>query len=385
MPTTHTAVEQRQEQVYALTRLVRTHLPVLPRPTARTLALFAFAACIVRSASVLRCAAMLCLRERAPLSRLRQRLREFYLDAHHKRGRARRTLEVQTCFAGLAEWARRVAAPTGPLVLALDPTLCRDRLACLCVSIVSNDLAIPVAWRIVAANTEGAWMPAYAELLVRLHASLMPSTRPVYVLCDRGLFSKPLYEAVRALGWHPLFRIPANGYWITRRCTRRLSGVLSRPGQCYGARGRLHKKHPLCCTLVGLWHHGYDEPWLVVTDEAPARAHAHLYGLRFKIERVFRTAKSDVFGWQTSRITAPERAERMWLVYAVGMLLMAMQAQQIEHSGASLRQVGLSRSDVWEGLCRRLSVVRVGQIGLWAMLLGRADEPSVSGPAYDSS
>lgn len=375
------------DPVDALTRRVRTHLPTLPRPTARVLAGFAYAACLVRSASVLRCASVLAAREHAPLARVRQRLREFYREGEHKRGAHRRTLDARGCFGALCRWAIDACCPGPEIVLALDPSLCRDRLACLCVSLVTDELSIPVAWSIVPANDKGAWLSRYIEIIHALGDALRlggAARRPVYVLCDRGLFSKALFRAVTGMGWHPLFRVPANGYWTTSRGRRvHLRDVVTVPGTSHRASGRLHKDHPLACTLVGLWQAGYAEPWLIVTDARPAQASAHLYRLRAKIERLFRTAKSDVFDWEHSRIGDPARAQRLWLVYAVAMLLLAEEAQQA--TAAGLGAVGLCRSDVWEGLSRRMSQMRLGQMVLWRDLFESVEALVPAMPAANSS
>ena len=382
MPTTHEA------QLRHWTDAVQRHLPTLSRTQASALSAFSFAATLARSGSLLRCAALVALIEHAPMARLRQRLREFYLDAPHKRGRARRTVDVWPCFTSLLGWALNTLAPKGDIVLALDPTLCRDRLACLAISLVTDETAIPVAWRIVTAQHKGAWLAPYLRLIEQMAQAVRTSAdahRRVYVLGDRGLFSKALFEAVVAVGWHPLFRVPANGLWRTRRRRVHLRQVVAAPGACYAARGVLHKAHPLVCTLVGLWSERYKEPWLIVTDARPAQAQAQLYRLRTKIERVFRTVKSDVFDWEHSRITEPERAERMWLVYAVGMLLLAHHGQSAQSSAASLRSVGLCHSDVWDRLGRRMSVMRVGQIVLWRLVFGQAPATTSTPIACNSS
>src|SRR5690606_8549365 len=80
----------------------------------------------------------------------RQRLRELYRPAALKRGRQRVEFDVRLSFGPLLAWALALLRPP-ELVLALDPTLCRDRLAVLTVAVAAHGAAIPVAWRAVRA------------------------------------------------------------------------------------------------------------------------------------------------------------------------------------------------------------------------------------------
>jgi hypothetical protein len=57
-----------------------------------------------------------------------QRLREWYLDARHKRGAHRRDLDVASCFGPLLSWiVARLVGADQRLALALDATTLGDR------------------------------------------------------------------------------------------------------------------------------------------------------------------------------------------------------------------------------------------------------------------
>ena len=75
-----------------------------------------------------------------------QRLREWYLDAHHKRGDHRRELDVSTCFAPLLRWiVQRWAGEEERLALALDASTLVNRWTVLSRSRLVRGCAIPVA------------------------------------------------------------------------------------------------------------------------------------------------------------------------------------------------------------------------------------------------
>ena len=138
---------------------------------------------------------------------------------------------METCFAPLLAWVLSWIVPSGPeappppLVLAMDPTHQADRLVALTVSVVLNQTALPVAWRLVPAQASLSWM----DILCRLLALLAPAVitgMEVHVLCDRGLYSPRLWHRLRALGWHPCLRCdPDLTFWPEGQCEARLAAA----------------------------------------------------------------------------------------------------------------------------------------------------------------
>ena len=68
---------------------------------------------------------------------------------------------------------------------------------------------------------------------------------------------------------------------------------------------------------MACWEEGYDEPWFLVTDLDPDQAEGLWYGMRSWIEGGFKLLKSGSWQWQATRMTDPDRVERLWLVLAV--------------------------------------------------------------------
>ncbi|MEM9999184.1 MAG: transposase [Bacteroidota bacterium] len=331
------------------------NLPHLSRPQRRTLALWTYAATLTEHIGSSTCAAFLATVFDTSENAFRQRLRECYRPAALKRGPRRRELEIQLVFGPLLRWALKLLRPP-EVVLTLDPTLCRDRLAVLCVAVVAHGCAIPVAWTALRANEPGAWMPHWKPMLDRLHA-VVPARTTVLVLADRGLQSPDLFAEIRALGWHPMMRLTRLGSWRERGAGgwTPLARMPLHPGESYVARGHLFSTKSLACTLVGVWREGFDAPWLLMTDLPPPRCERAFYGLRGWIEQGFRCAKAGGLRVERLRIEDPVRAERVWLVVAVSLLWThAVGAAPIEGECFA------------EGFRRTLGVHRRG----WLRLLG---------------
>jgi hypothetical protein len=344
-----------QAHVTRWARDLARHLPHLSTAERAVLALWSYAATLTEHIGQTTCAAFLAEALGRPEDTFRQRLREFYRPAAGKRGDHRRELDVSLSFGPLLAWALRLLRPR-EVVLALDPTLCRDRLAVLTIAIVVHGCAVPVAWKAVVANEPGAWMPHWQPMLAALRAAVPDRTR-VEVVTDRGLQSRVLFAEIVALGWHPVMRLCKGGTWRGRgeKHWTKLTALPVKPGEYYVARGELFSTYRHRCTLVVVWRLGFDEPWLLMTDLAPARCEKAFYGLRCWIEQGFRCLKSGGLRCERLRITDPARAERVWLVLAVSLLWTHAVGVTPEESERLV-----------EGVRRRLGVHRRG----WVRLLG---------------
>jgi hypothetical protein len=82
--------------------------------------------------------------------------------------------------------------------------------------------------------------------------------------------------------------------------------------------------------LLGCWESGHDEPWLLLTDLPPAAASPCWYAFRAWIEQGFKVIKGGVLHWQHTRMTKPERAERLWLAIAVTLLWLVVIGAEVE-------------------------------------------------------
>jgi hypothetical protein len=310
----------RHEPLYQWADRVANHFPELSRPTAFGLAPWAYGMALAHACALTAVALHLAPLLGQAVNTLRQRLRAFYQPAARKAGRGRTELDPAVCCAPLVRWvtagwaARRVA-------LALDVTNCGDRFHVLACAIAYRGCAVPVAWAVLPGGRKGAWHPHWCALLDRVAAALGPGWEAV-VLTDRGLESARLFRAIAARGLHPLMRVKAGGTFQPAGWSRpyRLGAFAARDGARFAAAGLAYAEDRLPCTLLACRVAGCAEPWLLLTDLAPAAAAPCWYAYRSWVEQGFKVLKSGGWDWEATRITAPDRAARQWVALAVATL-----------------------------------------------------------------
>jgi hypothetical protein len=252
---------------------------------------------------------------------LRQHLREWLYDGQHKACACRTEVDVAMCFGPLVRWILSWWQGRD-LALAIDPTTRGDEVIGLTVSVLYRGCAIPIAWHILPANQEGAWMEHILRLL-RLIRRQLPANLRVLVMADRGLWSSRLWKRIRDLGWHPLPRlqntITCQPIGQHRQPARKL---VTSPGQAWVGRATVFKdrRKQRTGTLVVVWGQDEKEPWVLLTDLPPETVGVWWYSLRVWIELGFRALKGVGWQWQKTRRTDPDRVARHWLVLAVAML-----------------------------------------------------------------
>lgn len=304
--------------------------PGLSRPQVVGLALWSFGMVLAKSCGLSAVVTIL-----APLlwvkeNTLRQRLREWYYEADAKKGFHRTALVVSGCFPCLLDWVLSLWHGI-QFALALDATSLGSRFVVLTVSVVYRGCAIPVAWSILNAGEPGAWNPVWLRMLKALKERI-PKGMTVIVLTDRGLFSQALFQALRRLKWHPFMRINRGGTFrpATGRAFKPLKSFVPHPDTRWKGTGKAFKTKPLACTLLALWEAEREEPWLIVTNLPPEASEACWYGLRAWIEHGFKLTKRGGWQWHRTRMTDPQRAERLWLAVAVATLWLLSVGGQAE-------------------------------------------------------
>jgi hypothetical protein len=205
----------------------------------------------------------------------------------------------------------------------LDATTLGTRFTVLAISVVYRGCAIPVAWKVVRAQTKGACAPHWKTLLAHLEANI-PADWTVVVLADRGLYARWLYEAIVYLGWHPFLRVNAGGTFrpATGGGLRPLGSAVRAVGERWCGEVVCFQKprRRLACTLVACWEAGHQERWLVLTDLQPEQAQVAWYGLRAWIEAGFKDIKRGGWHWHQTKMIDLERASRLWLAMAFATL-----------------------------------------------------------------
>ncbi len=317
-------------ETYQIQKSIETHLPHLSQPQLTGLVLWVYGAILAGSACQNAVASALSTGG-GNWNRFRQYIRQWLYDGSDRARPCQTQLDVSLCFAPLLKW---VLAwwHSGPLALAIDPTLKGDRTTAIVISVVYRSCAIPVAWRIHPATQKGSWMDPIVELLQAL-APAVPEEMTVIVLCDRGIASPKLWKQICAQGWHPCMRY-AKSITFCADGGKRLPAraFVSRPDTAWIGQGTAFStpKAKRQCTLLVVWYVEQEEPWVILTDLAPDKVGPSWYALRFWIELGFKALKSLGWKWDKTRRTDPTRVSRHWLVLSVATLLVLAYGTRVE-------------------------------------------------------
>lgn len=303
-------------QYYQMLEAVASRFPNLRPAQQRGLTLWTYGTILAGSACLN--AVVAALLTLGQWDSVRQHLREWLRDGQDKVAPCQTEVDVTLCFGPLIRWV--LAWWQGrDLALAIDPTLHGDRVVSLAVSILYRGSAIPIAWHILPANQEGAWMGHLLRLL-RLIRRELPAKWHVLVLYDRGLWSPRLWKRIRDLGWHPLPRLSAATTCVPIGQGRQPArSLVPGPGHAWVGPATVFRDRPRrrFGTLLVVWAAGEQEPWVLLSDLAPEKVGVWWYSLRIWVELGFRALKGVGWQWQKTRRRDPERVARHWLVLAV--------------------------------------------------------------------
>ena len=340
----------RQQGLSQWASVVARELPCLSKPQAYGLAVWSFG--MVWAKSCTQSAVTVALAPLLGVSRntLRQRLRECLYDAEHKKGTHRRTLDVSVCFPFLFRWVLRIWK-SDEIILAMDASTLADRFTVLAISVVYRGTAIPVAWKILHGNRKHAWRPHWLALLRRLRREIRRKKRRmprVLVVADRGISVSWLFRRIRRLGWHPLLRVRRNSTFQPHgeTCFQRLECFAQVPDTFWSGRGvafQARTSRLADVTLLAYWHKDAKEPWFLLTDLHPGSADPSCYRTRAWIEQAFRFIKRGGWQWHRTRMTDPERADRLWLAMALATLWVVNLGGQEELASLQDELLSLSR------------------------------------------
>jgi Transposase DDE domain len=341
--------------LYQWADVLSQRLP-LTKPQALGLALWSLGIVLAKSGSLTAVALALSVWLTWPWASLVKRLREWYLEAGAKkgagtqgRGQKRRDWQVEDCAPALGRWIL-ATWPSRSLVLSLDVTSIHDRYTVLAIALVYRRSAIPLLWTVLPGNTAEAWQPHWERMLGQL-AREIGGDRFVLALTDRGLYSPDLFRTIVQVGWHPLMRIRAQGYYRPRGQSAWIPLANFQPPwnqqEAWYGDALKNTEGRLACTLVAWWTEGHAEPWLLLTDLPVARVQAAWYGLRGWIEHCFKHLKSAGWDCERTRMSSPERVERHWLALALAMLWTISAGGEAEAAEEVGRGQGATEAEEW--------------------------------------
>lgn len=322
------------KSIALLQKRVAEMLPNLSKAEAMVLGFLSFGILILDGCGITRLCNGLAKIEQVPAGRLRQRLREFYYEAEAKRGKKRREVKVEGCFANLLRGVLRGWEGKKELALAMDASTLGERFTVLSISVMYRGCGIPIAWKIIPATEEGAWRPHWEGLLSRFEGVVPPDWK-VIVMADRGLYAAWLYQAIVKLGWHPMLRVKEDLSFRTdgEEQFSPMGQRVKRRGRGWSGKGEWSETgERMQGTVLIRWEKGYCEKLVVVTDLDEKEANAAWYQMRFWIEDEYKDHKSGGWGWEQTKMTDPGRAERQWLARAVAMQFAVLVGGQEEAS-----------------------------------------------------
>lgn len=301
---------------------VRTILPNLSRSQADGLGRLSYAVNILGHCGLTHICGLLSPLENRSLAAVRQQQREWYYEAEAKRGRKRREVAVAACFAPLLSWMLAHWQGEHRLALALDASQLGKRFVVLSISVLYRGCGVPVAWRLLRVGQKHGWNPVWEHLLSLL-APAVGADWKVVVMTDQGLYSPRLYRHIQSLGWHPLMRVRENIGTRAKGERTFQPGVarVSRAGRSWKGVGEWSEQgETMQGTIVIRHERGYEHTWVLVTDLEPGAVDAAWYQMRFWIEGEYKDHKRGGLHWEQTKMTDPQRAERLWLVMAIAML-----------------------------------------------------------------
>jgi hypothetical protein len=244
-------------------------------------------------------------------------------------------------WALFAHWVPHAVAAQTAIVVALDWTdFDADGHATIMLSLVTaHGRALPLVWRSVPkAQLKGHRNQYEDEVLLRFH-EVLPAGVRVTVLADRGFGDQQLYAVLRDFGFDFIVRFRGNVLVESRTGeTRPAQDWVPANGTVRQLRGaRVTQDRTPLDLVVCVQARGMQAPWcLAVGSVTLTGAQAvRLYGRRFTIEEAFRDVKDPRYGLglSTTHIGDPRRRDRLLLICAMAMTLLALLGRAGESLG----------------------------------------------------
>ena len=261
-----------------------------------------------------------------------------------------------------AYWVPFVLGAREEALVALDWTeFDADDQMTLCLNLVtSHGRATPLMWMTVKKSELAEQRNAHEDKLLARLAEAAPRETDITILADRGFGDQARYEQIESLGFSFIIRF--------RECIHITEpGGEPRPASEYvPASGRpkllkdvevTRQRTPVPAVVV-VKARRMKEAWCLATNRSDMSAQQIVaaYGRRFTIEETFRDTKDIRFGFgmSSSRISIPERRDRLFFIAAIAMVLLTL-------LGGAGEELGIDRYlKVNTSKKRQLSLLRQG-------------------------
>ena len=223
----------------------------------------------------------------------------------------------------------------------------------LVASVVFKGRSVPVCWASCHKHVYDGHRSrnAFEESLLLMLRSMIPRHVKVILLADRGFGRTELARFCQNQGFSYVIRIQPNVHVRHADYTGKLLDYPVHKGICKLLKSVAYRSHnAVTQNIVVRWVRDLprkrDECWFLMTDlQAGGAQISTLYGQRMTIEELFRDQKNKRNGWslRDTKITRPERLDRMLLILAIAYLLLcgigliALQTRQPGNWSSSTR------------------------------------------------
>ncbi len=202
----------------------------------------------------------------------------------------------------------------------------------LVASVVFKGRSIPIGWASCNRHVYDGHKSrnAFEESLLLVLRSMIPRQVKVILLADRGFGRTELARFCQNHGFSYVIRIQPKVIVRSASYSGKLLDYPVYKGICKLLRSVAYRSHhAVTQNIVIRWVRDLparrDECWFLMTDLAAGPAQlSQLYRQRMTIEELFRDHKNKRNGWslRDTRITRPERLDRLLLILAIAYLLL---------------------------------------------------------------
>jgi hypothetical protein len=245
----------------------------------------------------------------------------------------------------------------GEIRALMDRTMINDTLNLLYITVAYGGRALPLGW-VVVPHEGSSDLKLQQQLLTWFKACLPEGARlRTTVIADREFHSIHLATWIeQSLGLNFVLRIKA-GTSVEYGGHRYRAGELASRGRTQiwkSVKVTMDRKASHRVNLVTVWEQSEAEPWLLITNLTRAKQVREIYANRFWIEEMFSDHKSRGLNLESTRLTEPDRLERLLVAVTLAYLwIMEVGAfavhqglwRQVDNRGAersvSLCQTGL--------------------------------------------
>jgi len=204
--------------------------------------------------------------------------------------------------------------PNDTIYLSIDESAHTNVVGLFQLALISDATALPLGFLVY--DTDDTWADD-ARALLRQVAALVPATKQVIVLADRGHASQPFVDCLTAIGWDYIIRLPDD-------TLVKMATVWQPVGSLHPRRYPLRrfpevavwKTHQVVSNVVVYRYEraGFQAVrWYLLTSLPPAVERCCEYACRWWQECGFKVLKSALFQWERSRVRVWERVEVLLL------------------------------------------------------------------------